>query len=336
MVNTNYDNHQRYNWNISTPQIMNIVKFVVGGIMIVILLSIILNTFMFTVSETEQVIVEQFGEVVKIIIDHKTPEIVEQTQKNSKLKDVEIIEGKGLYFKIPFIQSIESFPNRLLTYDTNPREVITNDKKKLVLDNYAQWRIKNPALFKISLKNEMEAHKRLDDLIYSKLNEEIGKVDAHIVISDKDYVFRMLEGITERTNQLLSEYGVEVVDIRIKRTDLPPENYSNIYNRMKTEREREANRYRSEGKEEAQKIRSNAEKEAVILEAQAYEQAEKIKGEGDAEALRIYAQAYNKDPEFYAFWRTLQAYKKTLKDGTKIVIDADSEFAKYLFGSEQQ
>ncbi len=320
--------------NINIPKVMNVFKVFVSIIVLIIILSFVFNMFFFTVSETEQAIVQQFGEVVKVIVDEKTEEVENAVKNHPKLKNVKIVEGKGIFVKIPFIQSVEAFPNRLLTYDTNPREVITKDKKKLVLDNYAQWRIHNPAMFKIALKSEVEAHKRLDDLIYSKLNEEIGKIDAHVVISDKAYVFNMIENISKQINETLYEYGVEVVDIRIKRTDLPQENYSNIFNRMKTEREREANKYRSEGKEEAQKIRSQAEREATIIEARAYEEAEQIKGEGDAEALRIYAEAYNKDPEFYAFWRTLQAYKKTLDGQTKIVIDAGSEFAKYLFRSK--
>lgn len=302
-----------------------------GFVVIVILLSIILNAFFFTVDEKEQVVVKQFNEVVKIVVDKKTDEVEQAIRNNNQLKGVKLVEGKGLFVKIPFIQTTESFKNLLLTYDTNVREVITKDKKKLVLDNYAQWRINNPALFIISLKNERAAHTRLDDIIYSKLNEEIGKVDAHVVISDKNYVFGMLDRVTMSTNEQLSSYGIEVIDIRIKRTDLPEANYNNIFNRMKTERERAAKTYRSEGKEEAQKIRSAAEREATILEAKAYEEAERIKGEGDAEALRIYAEAYNKDPEFYAFWRTLQTYRKTLGDKTKIVIDSKSEFAKYLF-----
>jgi len=307
------------------------IKTIALVIGLLIILNIIFNSFFFVVEQREQVIVRQFNEVVKIVVDEDSPELRESLDSVPQLRNVDVLVGKGLFFKIPFIQTTESFKSLLLTYDTNKREVITRDKKKLVLDNYAQWRIKNPALFAISLKNERAAHTRLDDIIYSKLNEEIGKVDAHVVIADKDYMYNMLQKVTADINQLMQKSGVEVVDIRIKRTDLPPENYNNIYNRMKTERERAAKTYRSEGKEEAQKIRSEADREATVIEAKAYEEAEKIKGEGDAEALRIYAEAYNKDPEFYSFYRTLQAYKKALKDKTKIVIDPESEFAKYLF-----
>ncbi len=309
-----------------------ILKLAVGFVVLIILLSIAFNAFTFTVEEREQVVVKQWGKIVKVVVDEKTDEIVEQIHNYNE--DIKIVGGKGLFLKLPIIQTTESYKNMLLTYDTDPREVTTKDKKKLLIDNYAQWKIKNPVLFIGVLKTQKEAFQRLDDIIYSMLNEEIGKVDAHVVISERDYVMKMLKRITENTNEKLAGSGVEVVDVRIKRTDLPIENYENVFNRMRTERQQAASKYRSEGEEEAQKIRSSADKEATIIEAQAYEKAEKIKGEGDAEALRIYAEAYNKDIEFYEFWRTLQAYKEILDSKTKIVIDPDSEFAKYLFGSE--
>ncbi|MCX7843089.1 MAG: protease modulator HflC [Clostridia bacterium] len=320
--------------DLQLKRITSFIKPFITLFVAFILLAVLFNSFTFTVDEREQVIVKQFNEVVKVIVDEKTKELEDSIRKVSQLSNVKILFGKGIYFKVPFLQTTEKFTNMLLTYDTESREVITRDKKKLVLDNYAQWKIENPALFVISLKNERAAHTRLDDIIYSKMNEEIGKVDAHVVIADKKLVGEMLKRVTDTTNEQMKDYGIKVIDIRIKRTDLPVANYNNIFNRMKTERERAAKAYRSEGSEEAQKIRSAADKEATILQAKAYEEAEKIKGEGDAEALKIYADAYNKDPEFYAFWRTLQTYKATLKDKTRIVIDSKSEFAKYLFNNK--
>lgn len=333
-MNMNNDNIYEYKKKFDISQFKGVFRFVGGFIALIILLNIFFTAFTFTVDEREQVVVKQLNEVIKVVVDEKTEEMEETIANHERLKKIKIIEGKGLFFKIPFIQTTESFTNMLLTYDTLPREVTTKDKKKLVLDNFAQWQINNPALFISTLENQNKAHQRLDDIIYAKINEEVGKVEAHTVISDKEYSMAMLKRVSEEINEELGQYGVEVVDIRIKRTDLPPENYEKVFNRMRTERVRAAKAYRSEGKEEAQKIRSSAEKEATIIEAQAYEQAEKIKGEGEAEAVRIYAEAYNADPEFYAFWKTLQTYKKTLKDKTKIVIDADSEFAKYLFNSK--
>ena len=307
-------------------------KSLVIVIAVIIGVVILFSLCTFKVDEREQVVVKQFNEVVKVIIDEETPELEAARLSNPNLDDVKVIEGrKGLFLKIPFIQTVETYTNQLLTYDTVPREVITQDKKKLVLDNYAQWKIENAALFVSTINNERKAHQRLDEIVYSKLNEEIGKITAHVMISDKEYVNEMLQRITDSTNEQLVNYGMAVVDIKIKRTDLPSENYENVFNRMRTERERAAKTYRSEGLEEAQKIESAADKQATILEAQAYEQAQTVRGEGDAEALKIYADAYNKDPEFYAFYRSLQAYQKTLGSGTTIVLDPDADFLKYLF-----
>jgi len=286
----------------------------------------------FEVGMTEQAVVTRFGKVVRAIVPEKTEAIVRAIENDPRLSGVSIVEGHGLFFKTPFIESVDKYLANLLTYDTEPREVTTKDKKKLILDNFSQWRIENPALFAMSMKTEGNAHTRLDDIMYSKLNEELGKVEAHVLIADKVYVTGMLESVTERTNTEIAQYGMEVIDIRIKRTDLPEENSQNIYDRMKTERERQAKQYRSEGQEEAQKIKSDADRQAAVLEAEAYAQAETLKGEGDAEAARIYAEAYNRDPEFYEFYRTLETYKEALGSNTKIVIDPDSDFAKYLFG----
>lgn len=307
-------------------------KSIVAIVVAVVLFLILFNLCTFTVDEREQVVVKQFNEVVRVIIDEETPEMEAARIANANLNDVKVVEGrKGLFLKIPFIQSTERYTNQLLTYDTVQREVITQDKKKLVLDNFAQWKIDNAALFVSTINNSRKAHQRLDEIVYSKLNEEIGKVTAHEVISDKEYMSSMLEKIIISTNEQLVNYGMEVVDIRIKRTDLPADNYENVFNRMRTERERAAKTYRSEGQEEAQKITSTADKDATIIEAQAYETAETTRGEGDAAALQIYADAYNKDPEFYAFYRSLQAYKVTLGNGTTIVLDPKAEFLKYLY-----
>lgn len=299
------------------------------GLFIVFLLAY--NMFTFRVYETDQAVITRFGEVKKVIVGGNDKEVKEANENNPKLKNVDVVSGKGIHFKMPFVDDIEYFSDRLLTYDTDQREVTTLDKKKVVLDNYAQWKITNPALFKVTMKNARNAHVRLDDLIYSNLNKEIGRTSASDIISNMQVGEEMLTKVKKDVNEDLINYGMAVVDVRIKRTELPLENYQNIYKRMETERQSQAKKYRSEGAEEAQKIRSSSDKEATIIEANAYEEAEKIKGEGDSEALKIYASAYNKDPEFYKFYRTLEAYKKTMDDKTKLVIPSDSEFTKYLF-----
>ena len=303
------------------------------GIIFGVIISLVLvyNAISFRVDETEQAVITRFGEVQTIIVGENVKAIKKAIAESSKLKDVKVVEGKGIHFKVPFFDQVEYFTDRYLTYDTNTREVITKDKKKVVLDNYVQWHIDNPALFKVTMKNERNAQVRIDDLVYSNLNKEIGKITATDVISNKEAGEKMLQSVMEDVNKDLKNYGMNVSDVRIKRTELPPENYENIYRRMQTERQSQAKKYRSEGNEEAQKIRSEADKQATIIEAAAYEEAEKIKGEGDAEALRIYANAYGADPEFYQFYQTLETYKKTVDGKTKLMIPHDSEYAKYLF-----
>jgi len=312
----------------SGNRIIKAVLIVIGAMVALIIL---FNFFFFTVDEREQAVVMQFNKVIKVVVSEDDQEMRDLIDANPQVSDTKILVGKGLFFKVPFIQSVTKYTSMLLTYDTNPREVITKDKKILVLDNYAQWKIINPALFTVKLKTLQAAHTRLDDIIYSRLNEEIGKVNAIDIISDKTYVSEMLAGMVSSINSQLKDLGIEVSDIRIKKTELPAENYTFIFNRMATEREKSAKEYRSQGLEEAQKIRSLADREATIIEAEAYREAEQAMGEGDAQALKIYAEAYNKDPEFFSFWRTLQAYKKVFDSSTTIVLDKDSEFVKYFY-----
>ena len=292
---------------------------------------IVFNLLTFRVYMTEHAVVTRFGNIHKAIVSDASA--MANIKDNPRFADIDIVEGNGLFFKIPFIDKVDYFNDRMLTYDVEAREVTTRDKKKVILDNYAQWRIADPVLFRVTIRTEAAAYVRLEDIIYSQLNQHIGKIDAEVLISDKNQVSSMLKDIVRLANNEVKAYGIEILDVRIKRTDLPQENNANIFNRMRTERERMAMQYRSEGQEEAQKIRSNADREATIIEAQAYAEAEKIRGEGEADALRIYAEAYNQDPEFYEFYRTLQTYRKTLQNNTTLVIDSDSDFAKFLFGT---
>ncbi len=300
---------------------------------VIILVLLIINSFFFTVSEYQQAIVTRFGEMREVILDKKDAAIEKMITSDSRFKGINIKYGKGLFLKTPFVDSVEFYDNRLLTYDTDPREVTTKDKKKLIVDNNGQWKIVNPLLFRITMTNIGNANTRIDDIIYSRLNERIGKTEASTLISDKVYVRNMLNELNDTVNVDVKGYGIEIVDNQIRKTDLPQQNTENIFNRMKTEREQKAKQYRSEGKEEAQRITSESDKEAMIIEADAYKQSQIVRGQGDAEATRIYNAAFNQDPDFYEFYRTLQAYKVTLKDKTKIVIDSKSPFAKYLYGS---
>ncbi len=243
-------------------------------------------------------------------------------------KPKEIITEPGLYFKIPFIQKVRYFSKQLLDNDSPPAEVITRDKKNLLIDNFSLWRITDPLKFLETVRSVNGARARLDDIVYSELRVEIGTHDLHAAVTESRET--IMAKITKEANLKAGEYGIELVDVRIKRIDLPPEIANSIFNRMRTERERIAKEYRSEGNEESTKIRATTDKEKTILIAEAYKQEQTVRGKGDAKAIKIYADALQKDPKFYAFIRSMEAYKTSLKNDTTILMTEDSDFLKFL------
>ncbi len=243
-------------------------------------------------------------------------------------KPKEIITEPGLYFKIPFIQKVRYFSKQLLDNDSPPAEVITRDKKNLLIDNFSLWRITDPLKFLETVRSVNGARARLDDIVYSELRVEIGTHDLHAAVTESRET--IMAKITKEANLKSGEYGIELVDVRIKRIDLPPEIANSIFNRMRTERERIAKEYRSEGNEESTKIRATTDKEKTILIAEAYKQEQTVRGKGDAKAIKIYADALQKDPKFYAFIRSMEAYKTSLKNDTTILMTEDSDFLKFL------
>ncbi len=327
-----YREQKKQNNPINTEKLNGLFKgagLVFAAFMIIL---IIFLSFSFTVNETEQAVVTQFDKIVRIIVDDINDPSIQALKNDSRYTNVKVQQGKGLFFKIPFIQSVKHYTNKLLTYDTSAEEVTTKDKKTIFIDNFAQYRINNPATFMVNIGTREAAHQRIDEVIYSKMREEIGRIDAHVLIADKDYMFSMLKNVENFVNDQLQSYGVNIVDIRIKRTEFPDETKPSIYEQMRSEREAVASKYRADGQKAARTIRAEANNKATVIEAQAYEQAQKLMGEGDAEALKIYAEAYNVDPEFYGFWKTLQTYKKVIDEDTTIIISPDSVFAKYIYG----
>jgi len=273
-------------------------------IIVVLAALILLNASVFTVDETKQCVMMQFQKIIREIKD------------------------PGIHFKIPFIQSVEYFEDRLLEYDSAPREIISSDKKTLVVDNYARWKIIDLTKFYETVRNENGAQARLDDILFSDLRNELGKYTLNEIVSDKRE--EIMQAVTKLSNDKCQQYGISVIDVRIKRADLPEQNERPVYERMRAERKRQANLYRSEGEEEALKIRAETDKERTILLSEAYKSAQIVRGEGDAVGLKIYANAYNQDPDFFQFMRTLEAYEKTLNEKTTLVLPPDSDFLKYL------
>lgn len=247
---------------------------------------------------------------------------------------VRVVKEPGLYWKIPFIQNVVYFDRRLLDQDTRPKEILTRDKQQLVVDNYTRWKIIDPLLFVQTVRDEAGAQSRLDDIVYSNLRETLGRHTLKEIVSEKRQ--ELLDSVTKVSDQKAREYGIEVVDVRVKRVDLPEKNELNVFNRMRTERERLAKKFRAEGDEEARKIRSNSDKEVQILMADARQKSEITRGEGDAQAVAIFADAYGRDAEFYQFVRTLEAYRNTLGEGTTAILSPDSQFFRLLQRTEPQ
>lgn len=261
----------------------------------------------FSVGEWQQALVLKFGKPVRTIVE------------------------PGLNFRVPFVHQVVYFDKRLMEYDAAPRELITRDKQQLVVDNFSRWKIVDPLKFYQTVLTEAGAQSRLDDIIYSNLREAIGQVTSADVVSGDRTEF--MDQVRSNSGRRAAEYGIEVVDVRIKRTDLPEKNEQNVFRRMRTERERLAKKFRAEGDEASAKIRSQAEREKRVIIADANRESEIIRGKADALATDVYAKAYARDAEFYGFIRTLESWRKTLGEQTTVVLTPSSEFLELLVSS---
>ena len=259
----------------------------------------------FIVKEVNQAIVLQFGDPKKIILK------------------------PGINFKLPFIQNVVYLDKRILNLDTPPEEVIASDQKRLIVDAFARFQIIDPLKFYISVGNERVARSRLSTIINSRIRGVLGKQElATLLSTDRT---KQMSIIQNDVNTEAQNFGIEIVDVRIKRADLPPANSEAIYKRMQTEREREAKEFRAQGAEIAQKIRSTADKDVTVILAQANKKSEIMKGEGDGQRNKIFADAFGRDPQFFAFYRAMQAYEKALIGGeTSLVLSPDSDFFKFF------
>lgn len=270
-------------------------------------LFVVLGLSIFTVDQRQFAIVFQLGEVKEVITE------------------------PGLNFKIPLIQNVRYFERRILTLDSNePERFITSEKKNVLVDSFVKWRIVDPKLYYISVGgDEARARTRLSQTVNAGLREEFGKRTVHDVVSgERD---KIMEDMREKADLDARKIGVQIVDVRLKRVDLPSEVSESVYRRMEAERKRVANELRSQGAAEAEKIRADADKQREVIVAEAYRDAQKIKGDGDARSASIYAQAFNQNPEFYAFYRSLEAYRGSFRNkGDVIVVEPNSDFFKYL------
>ena len=257
--------------------------------------------------------------------------IVDQTEFAIEIvlgEPTRVIKEPGLYFRLPFITDISKVDNRLLTYDSSTGTIITRDKKTMLMDNFAKWRVADPLKFYESVRNERGAISRLDDIIYSQMREILGKKNLEEIVTQRG---ELMGQVTTQTQSEAGNLGILVADVRIKRADLPAENSRAVYGRMEAERRRVAKRYLSEGEQEALKIRSGADREKATLLAEATRKSAIIRGDADAEAAKIYADAYKQDAEFYRFIRSMEMYRKSFEEDTTLVLsDKDRETLKYF------
>ncbi|MCX5861896.1 MAG: protease modulator HflC [Desulfomonile sp.] len=244
-------------------------------------------------------------------------------------KPVRIVQEPGLYFKYPLVQELMVFEKRILVADARPAEYVTEDKKRLTVDTVSRWKIVDPLLFYQTVRNDQGAIARLNDTTFARLRQEVANHTFKGFIREERE--KIMAQVTKGTAEAAKQFGISVVDVRIRRVDLPEEVQASVFARMKAERERIAKRYRAEGEEQAKEIRANAEKEKEIILAEAYRQAETLRGEGDAEATGIYANAYGRDEEFYSFLRHLDVYKKVFGTESTLLLRPDSPLLRYLY-----
>jgi membrane protease subunit HflC len=276
------------------------------GLVIILVAIGIASQALFRVQETERAILLQFGNLV-----------------GSDLQP-------GLHFKLPIAQEAKKFDARVLTLDSNPETYYTLEKKPLIVDSFVKWKVSDVASFYESASFDIRrAERLLQERVNEGLRNQISRRDMHEVVSgERD---QLMEDLRGDLDTVMRGYGVEVVDVRVKRIDLPVEVSSSVYDRMNSEREIEARQYRAEGQEQALAIRAGADREAVVIEAEAYRESEKIRGDGDAEAAGTYASAFERDPDFYEFYRSINAYVSVFGDkGDLLLLDTKSEFFKYL------
>jgi modulator of FtsH protease HflC len=278
-----------------------------GGVLAVIIVVLLLVAYlsMFTVHQTRQALVIRLGDPIRTVTE------------------------PGLHFKVPLIDNVIYVDNRILDLENAAQEVIASDQKRLVVDAFARYRIRNPLLFYQSVSTIEGANSRLSTLLNASLRRVLGEATLTHVVRDQREM--LMARVREQLDREASNLGIQVVDVRIRRADLPEQNSQAVYERMKTERQREAAEFRAQGSQKSQETRARADREVTVLIAEETARAEQTRGEGDAERNRIFAEAYGKDPGFFAFYRSMQAYEAGLRaNDTRLVLRPDSDFFKYF------
>lgn len=364
----------------------NVLRAVVIGAVIVVV--ILFGGATYVVNEQQQAVITRLNKPIGVIVGDITDaeleelrqEIIESGQRQDEegvtieTDDVFVKRGAGLYFKMPFIDDVEYIPDVVLEYDAEPRDIVLADKKKLVVDNFARWHVRNPLLYRIRVRNERNARDRLDDVIYSAMREELGRnpltevirttnrfVDRPSAIEEamseipgseleeeveeetdsgvadnpmQEHIDQgreeIMKAVTAASDAKARQYGISILDIRIKRADLLPENLEAVFGRMQAERSRISRGYRSEGRKQADIIEGTTDRKVQVILAEAERDAEKLRGEGDARAIEIVAQAFNNETELYEFLRSLEVLGESTQEGSEVVLGLDSSLYRYL------
>jgi membrane protease subunit HflC len=341
--------------------------FALLAIVIVLVVGVRASTYV--IDERDQAVVTRLNRPIRVILGDMSEdkfqvlrqEIIEAARGATDVAQLEVDKGAGLYFKTPFIDTVNRFPDTLLYYEAEPEDIILADKKKLIVDNFARWRIENPLLYWIRLRDEVAARGALDDIIYSVVREELGKNDLVEVIrttnravdipatpteEDAEVGGAVEERMTERVERgretimktvaerakemARSQYGISVLDVRIKRADLLRDNLQMVFSRMTAERSRISKGYRSDGRKEADIIESETDRRVQVILANAKREASMLRGEGDAEVLRIYAEGFSRNPQLYRFMRSLEVLQESTPPGSELIIGLDSSLYKML------
>ena len=292
---------------------LSAIVIVIGGVV-----AAVAYFALFIVHQNEQAIVLEFG------------------------KPVRIISEAGLYWKVPVVQTVDYFDKRILDIDTAEQEVTAADQKRLKVDAFARYRIVDPLLFYKAVRDERNVRTRLGPIVESSLRRVLGSATFSDLVREKREA--LMKRIAQQVNEEGKEFGLEVIDVRIKRADLPDQNQKNVFDRMRAERQREAAEFRAEGTGAANRIRANADREVTIIKAEATRESEQLRGEGDAERNRIFAEAYGKDPDFFGFYRSMQAYEQSFKapdknatekqGDTRMIITPDSDFFRFFMSPQ--
>lgn len=313
----------------------HVKKLLLAAVVLAALL-IVLNQTFFVVGEAEQAVVSRFGVIKRIVISsnnhfhEKYKDILAQELTGGENSDIVIVRQSGLQMKMPFVDKVETFPDRLFNYTSNSETVNTAEKKQYNITTYAQWRIADPALFSLKVGAQFQAEMQLDNLIHPVIIQAINRLVSEDFISNKAALNRSLEMGLKTINRDMVVRGIEVTDIQVHRTILPEANVETTYQRMMADRAKVAQQLRSDGEQQYQMAVADAELEAKRIEAAAVEKAGKIRGDADAEALQIYAEAYQRDAEFFQFWRSLQALKQTLNGKSTLILDQNHPLIKSL------